>query len=90
METDIGQWKALAERTIREHSGVDPTTPCSSTRDAIGKDYSENADRNFVRVASPKRSTSFTSQAVPTSRIIARAGNFAAEKQRYHDERSRR
>jgi endoglucanase len=89
VETDIGQWKALAERTIASIREVDPNHAVFVERvNAIGKDYSENADRNFVRVSEPNtiyefhfyKPFHFTHQSAPWV-------DFAAEKQRYPDEK---
>jgi endoglucanase len=89
VETGIGEWKALAERTIASIREVDPNHAVFVERvNAIGKDYSENADRNFFRVSDPNtiyefhfyKPFHFTHQS-------ASWVDFAAEKQRYPDEK---
>ena len=89
VDTSIAEWKSLAERTIASIREVDPNHAVFIERvNAIGKEYSENADRNFVRVSDPNtiyefhfyKPFHFTHQS-------ASWVDFAAEKQRYPDEK---
>jgi endoglucanase len=83
------EWKGLAERTIRAIREVDPNHAIFVERfNAIKGDWSENADRNFVRVSDPNvvyefhfyKPFHFTHQ-------NAEWVDFAAEKQRYPDDK---
>jgi endoglucanase len=85
----IDEWKTLAERTIRAIREVDPNHAIFVERvNAVGSDWAENADRNFFRVSDPNvvyefhfyKPFHFTHQS-------AEWVDFAAEKQRYPDER---
>jgi endoglucanase len=54
VETDIGQWKSLAERTITAIREIDPNHAIFVERvNAVGADWAENDDRNFFRVSDP-------------------------------------
>ncbi|HEY5959630.1 MAG TPA: glycoside hydrolase family 5 protein [Polyangiaceae bacterium] len=54
VDTSIDQWRDLAERTIAAIREVDPNHAIFVERvNAIGSDWSENANRNFFRVSDP-------------------------------------
>ncbi len=89
VEKSADQWKSLAERTIRAIREVDPNHALFVERvNAVGSDYGENADRNFIRVSDPNvvyefhfyKPFHFTHQSAPWV-------DFAAEKQRYPDDK---
>jgi endoglucanase len=87
VEKGPDEWKTLAERTIRAIREVDPNHAIFVERyNAIAGDWSENADRNFIRVSDPNvvyefhfyKPFHFTHQGADWV-------EFAAEKQRYPD-----
>ncbi|HEY3497125.1 MAG TPA: glycoside hydrolase family 5 protein [Polyangiaceae bacterium] len=89
VENGPDDWKSLAERAIETIREVDPNHAIFVERfNAIRGDWSENQDRNFIRVSDPNvvyefhfyKPFHFTHQS-------AQWVDFAAEKQRYPDEK---
>jgi endoglucanase len=89
VETGLAEWRDLAERTITAIREVDPNHAIFVERvNAVKGDWAEDADRNFVRVSDPNvvyefhfyKPFHFTHQSAPWV-------EFAAQKQRYPDEK---
>jgi endoglucanase len=89
LETGPEEWRNLAERAITAIREVDPNHAIFVERfNAIKGDWSENAERNFVRVSDPNvvyefhfyKPFHYSHQSAPWV-------DFAAEKQRYPDEK---
>lgn len=89
VEKSPDEWKSLAERAIETIREVDPNHAIFVERfNAIHGDWSENQDRNFIRVSDPNvvyefhfyKPFHFTHQ-------NAQWVDFAAENQRYPDEK---
>jgi endoglucanase len=80
VETSIGQWQELAERTIAAIREVDPAHAVFVERvNGVAGDFSENRDRNFFRVSDPNvvyefhfyKPLTFTHQNAPWVPFIA-------------------
>jgi endoglucanase len=89
VEMNVEEWKRLAERAIAAIREVDPNHAIFVERvNAVNGDWSENENRNFFRVADPNvvyefhfyKPFHFTHQS-------AAWADFAAEKQRYPDDK---
>lgn len=89
VETGISEWRDLAERAITAIREVDPNHAVFVERvNAVKGDWAENEERNFVRVSDPNtvyefhfyKPFHFSHQSAPWV-------DFAAEKQRYPDDK---
>jgi endoglucanase len=89
VDSEIDQWKTLAERSIRAIREVDPNHAIFVERvNAVGGDWAENDDRNFFRVSDSNvvyefhfyKPFHFTHQSASWVDFAAASGKYPDEK----------